>query len=450
MEARNAHNDVIICKLGNQQSSSNIPASTTSASASNPFPQQALVGALGDLAIELSKGTEVPEEFIFAAALTCFGAIVSGELRLNIGMTSDTRLYTVLLGKSYAAKKSSAMSRTIEFFSKIKSPLPWTVDYGIGSAEGLAGKFGSQPRILLAFDELRSFIEKTKVQSSVLLPMVTSLFEGHSWDNATKGGSVSVRDARLSIVGCCTTDTYEDLWTGDAISIGMLNRLFVVDADAKPKVAWPIPPDEDKLEKIRQRIQLQLARLPMTYNITSDARGRWEEWYGNLPTSEHAKRLDTYPGVHVLYHRWQVKGRRETPAPFWITQSLDGQGASYYTFGDRKAEQLQSYFDHALKAFRSIAKIITQETIVVQMVAFAEPEWQLRRYSAMMNHAGFNELKFDELANNTDGRVWRSVPNRKWYASQLGTTPASKEVVLFHKLNSSNSSLKTDEPTSSD
>lgn len=25
-----------------------------------------------------------------------------------------------------------------------------------------------------------------------------------------------------------------------------------------------------------------------------------------------------YPGVHVLYHRWQVQGRKETPAPFWI------------------------------------------------------------------------------------------------------------------------------------
>ena len=33
-----------------------------------------------------------------------------------------------------------------------------------------------------------------------------------------------------------------------------------------------------------------------------------------------------YPGVHVLYHRWQVQGRRETPAPFWIVTaaSLDG------------------------------------------------------------------------------------------------------------------------------
>jgi len=28
-----------------------------------------------------------------------------------------------------------------------------------------------------------------------------------------------------------------------------------------------------------------------------------------------------YPGVHVLYHRWQVQGRRETPAPYWIPKS---------------------------------------------------------------------------------------------------------------------------------
>jgi hypothetical protein len=38
-----------------------------------------------------------------------------------------------------------------------------------------------------------------------------------------------------------------------------------------------------------------------------------------------------YPGVHVLYHRWQVLGRRETAAPYWITESNDGQGASFYT-----------------------------------------------------------------------------------------------------------------------
>jgi hypothetical protein len=36
-----------------------------------------------------------------------------------------------------------------------------------------------------------------------------------------------------------------------------------------------------------------------------------------------------YPGVHVLYHRWQVDGRKETPAPFWIANRVDGDGAAY-------------------------------------------------------------------------------------------------------------------------
>jgi hypothetical protein len=43
-----------------------------------------------------------------------------------------------------------------------------------------------------------------------------------------------------------------------------------------------------------------------------------------------------YPGVHVLYHRWQVDGRKEAPLPFMIANKLDGSGGSYYTMGDRK------------------------------------------------------------------------------------------------------------------
>lgn len=141
-----------------------------------------------------------------------------------------------------------------------------------------------------------------------------------------------------------------------------------------------------------------------------------------------------YPGVHVLYHRWQVRGRRETPAPFWIASSLDGNGAAYYTFGDRKAERLDSYFNDALAAFRSLSRIVENETIIVQMVAFSEPGWQLPRYVSVMEQAGFREIMFPEMANKKDGRVWRAVPNRKWYASQRGITSSSDEVVLFHKL----------------
>ena len=50
-----------------------------------------------------------------------------------------------------------------------------------------------------------------------------------------------------------------------------------------------------------------------------------------------------YPGVHVLYHRWQVDGRKEAPLPFMIANKLDGAGSSYYTMGDRKYRLRRTY-----------------------------------------------------------------------------------------------------------
>jgi len=141
-----------------------------------------------------------------------------------------------------------------------------------------------------------------------------------------------------------------------------------------------------------------------------------------------------YPGVHVLYHRWQVQGRKETPAPFWIANCIDGYGASFYTFGHREQPGLTNYYDQISKAFASLARIADHKTLLVQVVAFSDPTWQFPRYLQIMKQAGFTEVKLFALANSSDGRLWRRVPNRKWYAHQRGTIPSSKEVVLFHCL----------------
>ena len=141
-----------------------------------------------------------------------------------------------------------------------------------------------------------------------------------------------------------------------------------------------------------------------------------------------------YPGVHVLYHRWQIRGRKETAAPFWIANSVDGAGESHYTFGSRKRPRLDSYFDQALAAFKSIGKVCCADTLVVQMLSFSDPSWQLPQYLRVMRHAGFDEVFVPMLNTRADDRAWRPVPNRKWYASRQVSNPSSKEVVLFHKL----------------
>lgn len=141
-----------------------------------------------------------------------------------------------------------------------------------------------------------------------------------------------------------------------------------------------------------------------------------------------------YPGVHVLYHRWQVDGRKETRAPFWIANALDGSGGSYYTMGDRKRPDLPVYFETLAAAQRSIATISDQDTIIVQIVAFSKPESQLARYNAAATAAGLEEVRLGLLAGDGDGRLWREVPNRKWYNGARPATPSSNEVVLFYRL----------------
>lgn len=144
-----------------------------------------------------------------------------------------------------------------------------------------------------------------------------------------------------------------------------------------------------------------------------------------------------YPGVHVLYHRWQVHGGRETPAPFWIANRLDGDGAAYYTMGDRKTHALGTYFVKLRAALDSIAAVCDQDTTIVQVVAFSDPAWQLPRYLSVADDAGFQEHFLAPGSRLIPAeRLWRSVPNRKWYAQQKGHTTGSQEVVLFHKLKS--------------
>lgn len=135
-----------------------------------------------------------------------------------------------------------------------------------------------------------------------------------------------------------------------------------------------------------------------------------------------------YPGIHVVYHRWQIHGKRETPAPFWIANSLDGHGLTHYAMGGRKQKGLTGYFSNIQATFSAISQICDRNTLIVQVLAFSEPDWQLPRYLEVMSTAGFKE------AQPFHSRLWREVPNRKWYAQNKGKTNSSNEVILFHKL----------------
>lgn len=135
-----------------------------------------------------------------------------------------------------------------------------------------------------------------------------------------------------------------------------------------------------------------------------------------------------YPGIHMLYHRWQVDGRKETDAPYWIAACNDGCGSAYYNFADRRRKAEDKYFEKAEASFAAIRRVMKPGAILAQMVAFAEPDRQLRRYLGAMERAGFCEAREEGTR-----RIWRDVPGRKWHASYKGELSSSREVVLIHE-----------------
>jgi hypothetical protein len=134
-----------------------------------------------------------------------------------------------------------------------------------------------------------------------------------------------------------------------------------------------------------------------------------------------------YPSVHVLYHRWQYRGRKETDAPYWIANLRDGRPGSYYTGGSRTPKGRRDYFSMITSAFASVRSLMDPDGVVVQLVGFSDASSQLPEYLRAMETAGFSEYR--GLAE----QLVRRVPNRKWYARLQGSVDASTEILLVHR-----------------
>ena len=137
-----------------------------------------------------------------------------------------------------------------------------------------------------------------------------------------------------------------------------------------------------------------------------------------------------YPGVHILYHRWQVLGRRETPAPYWIGNLRDGHSEAFYTMGGRSNLGLTRYYSRLLASFKNIKRVIASDAHVIQLVSFSDTVTQLPRYLNTMEDAGFAEYSPCSMQS----RQVREVPNRKWYNHLRNQNDASKEVLLVHRV----------------
>lgn len=265
------------------------------------FPSSTMLGPAGNFAAAYSTYIETPTLFLFFSYLVTLGSIVSGFVRLKSEISPDTRLYTVLIGASADTRKSTSISKTVTFFREaLQLPisfarsLRWAVCYGIGSAEGLCKLLKSNNRLLLVFDEFRSFVSKCKIDSSVLLPMVTTLYESNVYQNTTKTVDIELSDSHLSILSASTTDTFSRIFDNSFTSIGFNNRLLIIPGEGERKFSLPKKVPAELKESLQAELLEILAFVGdgIELDIIPSARAAWDKWYMTVEASVHVKRLD--------------------------------------------------------------------------------------------------------------------------------------------------------------
>ena len=137
-----------------------------------------------------------------------------------------------------------------------------------------------------------------------------------------------------------------------------------------------------------------------------------------------------YPGINISYARWHIHGRRNTTLPYLVLGFPIPENKSIFNFQSPRNRTYDLYFNKLETIFKSVRKICSKDTVLLQLVAFNHQNGLFEKYLKTLEDCGFKEIKLKKK-----GRVWRKVPNRSWQARFVkGDIPASNEVLLMHKI----------------
>jgi hypothetical protein len=266
------------------------------------FPFNALSGLALRFAELYSSYTEPPLQFYYFSFLTCLGSVLADKVTLDSQIEPQPRLYTLLLGESADDRKSTAIDQTAKFFRAFAVEKILNVCHGLGSAEGLQARMDETKgpdgiaRLILFFDEFKSFVSKCKIEGSVLLPCVTTLFESNRYESRTKNSNIQLNKAHLSLLAASTLQTFENVWTSQFTDIGFGNRLWIVTGRGERRFSIPRKIPESDLYQLKRKLNEILSQFSERFEmiVDPDAFALYDKWYLALEPSVHAKRIDTY------------------------------------------------------------------------------------------------------------------------------------------------------------
>jgi hypothetical protein len=285
-----------------QASINKLPAQPPPISKGTPlWPQEVMTGAAGLFAKSYAAYLETPEPFLFMNYLTLLGHILSDRVTLKSEIIPQPRLYTVNLGESADTRKTTSINKTAIFFLEVIDHGEINAIWGVGSAEGLAKAFNQNPRVILILDELKAIVQKMRIDASVLLPCVNTLFELNRYHSLVKNHDIKIDEAELCLLAASTLDTYRNMFTSQFLDIGFINRLFIVIGDGQRKFSIPQPMPEHEKESLKHDLREVLkfmGNISKTgrYAMPLDPQAQeiFDTWYFSLEHSVFTKRLDAY------------------------------------------------------------------------------------------------------------------------------------------------------------
>jgi hypothetical protein len=252
------------------------------------FPFHIMQGVAGYYANVLSDYTEAPHQFTFMSYLTILGCVLSPILKIRTFLDTQPRMYTVLVGESALARKSTIINKTVKHFKS--NIIDFNVRYGLGSPEGLQKIVESTDTvtlkpsgILLVFDEFKSFVDKATIKNSVLLPCVNTLFEINIYENVTKNNHINIQNAHISMLAATTKLTYETIYDDKFTRIGFPNRVFLVPGSSEKKYSLPPQISESEQNHLNSNLIDVFKHVgdSKTLDLTPEAKRIYHDWYMN-------------------------------------------------------------------------------------------------------------------------------------------------------------------------
>jgi hypothetical protein len=259
------------------------------------FPSWVMAGVAGEFTDLYGSYLETPHPFLFMSFLTCLGTVLADRLTLESEIRPQPRLYTILLGQSADDRKSTAITKTKDFFKDALGD-KFSFCMGIGSAEGLQRSLDRNGKQLLCFDEFKQVVSKCSIQGSVLLPCLTTLFESNEYETNTKSKHFKITSAHVSLLAASTVQTYENTWESAFTDIGFNNRLFLVPGSGERKFSIPaiISESEKRIIQVGLGNIIRFTERNPRIQISPEATSLYHEWYMDCEKSLHSKRLDVY------------------------------------------------------------------------------------------------------------------------------------------------------------